>query len=216
MTASKIVFALIFLITSCGYRMTNFTDTDGKTYRIRQYKKYEDHEKYIEQNVFAKQNQPKTYSRYSGSISVITVDSVPYVQFDTVRVGFKKDARKFIDIFSSGLLSSEIIYCTLDSLCRVPSPLLVAEFSRGKVAKPHIAGWYGDIITVGSIEEPDHLKISPQKRRFKLYVNAVYGGSGYNVYFIELSNAKTNTYVDMKEFVKNASLTFITTPWNIP
>lgn len=195
--------------------MTTITDINGKKYRVREYKKYEDQEAYNEKSVFASRYQAKAYSRYDGSISLITVDSFPYVQFDSVRVGFGKDARKFIDIFSSGLLSSKIIYCTQDSLCRPPTPMLITEVATGKVIKPHIGDWYGNIINVGLIEEPEHLKVSPQKRRFKLWINATYGAYGYNVYFIELTNNKADEYVDINEFVKNASLTFIITPWSI-
>ncbi len=215
-TTFKIALGLALFATSCSYRMTTIVDTKGKKYRVREYKKYEDQEVYNEKNVFATQYQTKAYSRYSGSISLITVDSFSYVQFDSVRVGFGKDARKFLDIFSSGLLNSKIIYCTQDSLCRPPMPLVVStEVETGKVKKPHIGDWYGNIINVGLIEEPEHLKISPQRRRFKLWINAYYGTHGYNVYFIELTNDQADKYIDIKEFVNNASLTFIISAWGI-
>jgi hypothetical protein len=211
----KILFGLILLATSCSYKVTAITDTNGKKDHVRVYKKIEDQDVYNEKSVFARQYHPKTYSRYIGSISLITIDSFPYVQFDSVRVGFGKDARKFIEIFSSGLLNSKIIYCTQDSLCRTPTAIQLTEVASGKVIKPHIGDWYGDIINVGLIEEPGHLKESPQKRRFKLWISTTYGEHGYSVYFIELTNNKVDKYVDIHEFIKNASLTFIITPWSI-
>lgn len=202
-------------MNSCNYKMTTIVDTNGEKHRVRKYKKYEDQKVYNEKRIFEGPNQLDTDSRYNGSISLITTDSLQYVQYDNVRVVLGEEESKFIKIFSSGLLNSKVIYCTLDSLCRPPTPMLIKEVETGKVVKPHIGDWYGDIIHIGLIEEPEYLKISPNKRRFKLWVNAIYGAYGYNVFFIQLTNDKVDKYVDIEEFVKNASLTFINSPWTI-
>ncbi len=211
----KILIGLTLLVNSCNYKMTTIVDSSGDKHRVREYKNYDDQKVYNENRVFERPNQLDTNSRYNGSISLITTDSLQYVQYDSVRVVLGEKESKFIKIFSSGLLNSKVIYCTLDSLCRPPSPMLIKEVQTGKVVKPHIGDWYGDVIHIGLIEEPEHLKISPNKRRFKLWVNTIYGAYGYNVFFIELTNHKVDSYVDIEEFVKNASLTFIDSPWSI-
>lgn len=210
-----LLFGLIILTFSCNYRWKTIADKNGKKHWFREYKNYEDQEIYKEQQVFKKRYKPQTYKKYNGTISLITVDSFPYVQFDTVRIGFGKEARQFIDIFTIGLLNSQIIYCYQDSLCRPPIPMTIINANTGELITPHIGYWYGNIINVGYIEEPNHLKISPQKRRFKLWINTIHGANGYHIFFIELSNNKVDKYVDIKDFVKNATLTFMISPWFI-
>lgn len=194
---------------SCSYRVKSITDINGEKHHYREYKQQHDEEVYEEKNLFSGNYLTKTYTRFNGVISPMTIDSVHYVQFDIVRVCLGKEASKYIDIFSSGILNSQIIYCSRDSLCQPPKPVLKKEEITGKIVKPHIGSWYGDIINIGLIEEPKHLKKSPQIRRFKLWINATYGLYGYDVYFIELRNETVDKYIDIKEFIKNARLTYI-------
>ncbi len=191
----QILLGLTLILSSCKYNWAKITDSNGKQYRVREYKTNEDQQKYKARMVFKCRYKPATYSRYSGSISLITIDSFQYVRFDSVRVGLGRDTRQYIDIFSSGLLNSKIIYCMEDSLCRPNEGLEITDVETGNRIRPDMAiGGYKYSINVGLIEEPKYLKLSPKQRRFMLWIDTR-GGNGYDVYFVELTNDKVNSYV---------------------
>ncbi|MBK0403150.1 hypothetical protein I5M27_09150 [Adhaeribacter sp. BT258] len=209
-----IIIVLTLLSTSCSYKWAIITE-GNKRFLIRDYKDYDDKDAYFAKLVFKKKYKPKVYSRYSGEIIIVNEDNFPEVQFDTVRVGIAPNAIKFIEIFSSGILNSEILYCTLDSLCRPPSPMQMRDAKTGEIVKRYKGKTYKNYINVGLIEEPEQLKISPQRRRFKLWVDTTEGGYGYDVVLVEITNLKVDSYVDIREFVKGASLTYIVRAWGI-
>ncbi|MCH8317227.1 MAG: hypothetical protein IIA88_01820 [Bacteroidetes bacterium] len=214
-TKHKILIILILLTVSCNYKWTTITDTNGEKYRIRAYNDYDKQEQYNEKSFFKHQYGQENHSKYLGSIQSDTANGYNFIQFDTVRIYLLCNTKKYLSIFTIGLLSGQLIYCTLDSLCRPQTGTEARLVETGELLKPHIGNWYGHTITIAYFDEPEYLKISPQKRRFKFWVSWPNAGNGHNIFFIELTNNKVTKYIDIDEFVKEAQLTFIRTPWAI-
>ncbi len=207
---------LILIITSfsCSYKWTTITDTKGNNYRVREYKDFDKQKQYNEKSFFKYQYRQENYSKYHGLIQSDTANEYSYIQFDTVRIYLLRDTKNYIDVFKSGLISGQLIYCKLDSLCRPRGQMGIRNAETGELIKLHIGDWYGHTITIAYFDEPKHLKISPQKRRFKFWVST-FAGTGHDVFFLELTNNKVSKYIDINEFVKDAHVTFIKQAWII-
>lgn len=200
-----ILITSVILVSSCSYRMVTMKDTDGVEHTFREYETLEENLEYA----FNYHYKPQVYNRYTGLISSGEDRGFPHIQFDSIRVGFGPEARQYMPIFSSGILNSTIIYCNEDTSCKPCRRGIIEIDPKTRKEIPHDRSkGYSHYINIGEIQEPENLKESPQRRRFKLWINCT-GGHGYSYYIIELTNPTVDEYVDIKSFVQSARLTFL-------
>ncbi len=115
---SLIIILCCCLLSACNYRWTKAYNTEGKMQWVKEYKSHELEVKKRDQFVFEKRYNPKEYSKYSGKIFSDTTHGLTFVQFDSIRVYMYNELAIYKNIFTSGLVSPQMIYCVLDSLCR--------------------------------------------------------------------------------------------------
>lgn len=161
-----------------------------------------------EKNFFKHHYQSSEYHRFSGNIQCDSTSTTVHINFDTLKVYLLSDARKYVSMFTSGLLSAKNIYCCLEKDCRIPIPPIRVNMETGeKVTTPRYLG-------ISFFTELKYAKSRGKHRRFKLWVNSP-GMHGHDIVFIELVNRNAHRGMSFEEFVQGASLTFIKHAWSI-
>lgn len=213
----NIILAILLfntILISCAYRWEKNTTQDGETILVKTYKDRERHQRYVENNLFYLKPEQQNLKKYEGVIRVDTTQVYTFFEFDTLRIYLKtSEASKYESLFSTGKLHNKIFYCARNPSCKPNSSSLIYNYYTGEKFKPQFANWSGESIRIATIEESEHLKVSPQKRRFKIRANST-GYVGYEVYFMELTNENVTTYVPVDKFIENARLSFFMSPWS--
>jgi len=109
-------------------------------------------------------------------------------------------------IFTTGLISGQLIYFALDSSCKPRRKMKMTNAETGELIIYKKWGWSGNLIEITSIEEIKYIKNKPTQRKFKFLVHEY---NGYDVFLMELTNEKANKDTDMEIFIKDASVSFL-------
>jgi len=192
---------------SCSYHWTTYTTSIGKKIKVKEYKTPEKEDMYKARSFFKYRYHETFYSQYAGKIvHSQTPDSASYIQFDTARIYLSKTAINYLPLFIEGVLYTQQFYCALDTSCKRTPDYLATTMSGERIINPI----ENAALNIISFEEPQYLKKSANRRRFKVEISA---GSGFEVVFIELANDQVSKYVSIEEFSKAARLTFIGLAW---
>lgn len=209
------VALLLVTLQSCSYRMRRVETTDGQKVWVKDYKDYKVAEEKRDQNVFEELYTEQSYPKYSGKIDFDTINNSTFIQFDSVRVYLFNGTSKYRYIFTTGLLSGQMIYCERDSSCIPQAPLVYINSKNGDTLAEEIWGWTGHTITVDYFEELSHVKSKPTQRRFKFWVYPYkrrFNG-GNDIFFLELTNENANESTEINAFIKGAQVTYLKKAW---
>jgi len=178
--------------------------------------KYEQDEIKMENAFFKNQYHPKTYKKYSGNIFTDTTHGSTFVQFDSIRVYLFEGTDSLKSIFTSGLLSGQMLYCTLDSSCEA-TPEIGMYDSLGKLFIEDLWGWTGHTIEIDYFGLLTNVKSKPTERRFKFWVYPykIRMNGGNDILFLELTNENADDKTDIETFIKGAKVTFLKRGWSM-
>jgi hypothetical protein len=196
---------------SCNYLLKTAKTEDGKTILVRYYPDLDKRQDHQIKCVFKYQYKENSYQKYSGNIKSDTIDGMTYIQFDSLRIYLSGGAIRYKNIFSSGLLSSQMIYCENDSLCRVPKmdDSFFISIETGKQIPRNFHGWTGPEIFISNFKEITNVSSSPRKKQFRFNISHM---NGFSVYVLELTNNnKPSTFDD---FINGARVTFLKYGWS--
>jgi hypothetical protein len=219
MTKARQLFFLLTLslvFQSCNYRWVRVETTDGKKVRIKEYKDYKVAEMKRDLYFFKYDYHEQTYPKYSGIITSDTIRGSAFIQFDSIRVYLNYGTSKYKSIFSSGLVSGQMIYCAMDSSCKpVNAALVMVRSSTGDTIVENLWGWTGHTIQIDHFEELKYVNSKSTQRRFKFWVypGKVRFNGGNDIFFLELTNDKADETTDIDDFIKGARVTFIKKAW---
>lgn len=196
---------------SCSYQLKRIEDIEGNKYWTKYYKNYEKQEQHYDKAIFKYEYQKESYSKYQGPISSDTTHGSTYVQFDSVRIYLFKQTDFYKRIFTSGLVSGQMLYCKMDNTCQPPKGLEIRNAKTGNIVIENLWGWTGHTIVIGHFEELQKPKSSVQTRRFKFWVYPYkHRFNGGNIIFIlELTNPNATKETDLNHFIENAEVTFL-------
>lgn len=178
--------------------------------------KYEQNELKRENSFFKHRYQPKTYKKYPGNISFDTTHGSTFIQFDTIRVYLFYNTDTLKSIFTTGLLSAQMIYCAIDSSC-MATPEIEAFDSIGKPVIFDLWGWTGHTITIDFFKLLTNVDSKPTQRRFKFWVYPykIRMNGGNDILFLELTNENADEKTDIETFIKGAKVTFLKRGWSM-
>ena len=195
---------------SCSYRWTRAETDDGKKIWIKQYKDDKVAEMKSEQDVFKYSYCKQNYPKYAGNILSDTIHGSTFIQFDSIRVYLFSNAYIYKTIFTTGLLSGQMLYCAMDSLCRPFEDNSLTNAVNFKLIKPDLWGWTGHTIKIDRFELLNDVKSNRTQRRFKFRVFQKDSINGhYNIFFLELTNENADNNTDINTFIKGARVTFL-------
>jgi len=123
---------------------------------------------------------PQTHNKFSGKITIVNKKEQEIVFLDSLKVTFHKDSKDFNEIFTSGLITVEM--------------LLISE---------------NNSVGINRIEElTSILKTKKTQRQFKIefYLD---NWANLHYIFIELTNDNSNRKTDWESFLKDAKVTFV-------
>lgn len=213
-TLHKLTIAIltILIFQSCSFRWTRLEATNGKKFWVRQYKDNQKQEEFEDRYVFKNWKKEATYQKYTGSITSDTIHGSTFIQFDSVRVYLFSGANKYKSVFTSGLISGQMLYCKMDSTCKPTQGLKMTNVETGEPIIENLWGWTGHTITIDYFEELKNIKSEPTQRKFKFWVYPykIRFNGGNAIFLLELTNEKATRETDIEEFIKGASVTFIT------
>jgi hypothetical protein len=200
------------LFTSCS-KWTKVNTVDGKTKWIRK-EKLANSDSSRFQSIFSYEYKEQSFSRFGGNIFSDTTHGVTFFQFDSARIYLLDQSGVYNSIFSSGLISSQTIYCSLDTLCRPTSEgIHINSLTRDTII-PDLWGWTGNTIVIHDIQYLSYVKRDPSRRSFKLsFIPYKTITGGILIYLFELTNPSANTSTDLQTFIKGAKLTFLKYCW---
>ncbi len=209
-----ICILIITLFSSCSYYWEAATDVNGKKFVYKEYKNFRVAEKMRRRQIFKIRDSLITFSKYNGKLSSDTVHSSTYIQFDSDRVYLFGDANAYKELFTSGLISSQIIYCLLDSNCR-PVPDWQITDTVGRPIVQDLWGWTGHTITIDYIKLLSNVQSKGSQRRFEIWVYPFkWRMNGCNnVFFLELTNETARKSTPLSEFIKGAHITLLRQGW---
>ncbi len=211
-TNSIIIFFLLLLsIQSCSYHWSKYELTNGEKLWVRSYKDYQKQEHYEDKLIFKNRKSDQAYQKYSGIITSDTTHGSTFIQFDSVRVYLFGDAYKFKSVFTSGLISGQMLFCKMNSSCKPIKEIKITDAVTGEPIIENLWGWTGYTITIDYFEELKNIKSKPTQRKFKFWVYPykIRFNGGNSIYLLELTNDKANKKTDMEEFIKGASVTLL-------
>lgn len=196
-----IVSSIIFFVSSCNIFHKKDLESSMKN-----------------SNVFKYHYTQFYFAKYSGHIFTDTAKDDIYIQNDSIRVYLTGNTKKYKSIFTSGLISGQMIYCALDSNCKpVEQHIFIHDRVTGKISYEDSYGWIGHTIKIDSIQLLKNVHSKPNQRRFKLWVDPYKFKYSYfyNIIFIELTNKNANSSTEFEKFVDGASTTFIKNTWQV-
>lgn len=208
---------LTMLLSSCSYTWKIFTTTKGKRVVVKVYKNYELQHKMDLFYLFKSQGNRPLKPRYTGKITLDTARGTTYIIYDTCRISLRGKDTTYKEIFTTGLISPQNIYCQLDSACKSPPPYRIKEDKDGKPVVEYYDGWAGPSIHIGNIKLITDIKYKGTQRRFELWVNPdpEVNHGGYDVFLLELINEHANEKTEMHEFIKGAQTNIFKRGWGI-
>jgi len=185
---------------------------NGEKFSIRNSKDSKKQVEFEDEYIFKNWPREQNYNKYSGVITSDTTHGATYIQFDSVRVYLFEETNRFQNIFSTGLLSGQMIYCKLDSLCTPTKEPVITNAETGEPIIEDLWGWTGHTLRIDYFEEIDYLKSKPTQRKFKFWVYPFkIRTSGFNyIFLLELTNKNANQQTDLETFIKGSSVTFLT------
>lgn len=199
-------------LQSCGYTWTRVEATDGKKLWVRKYKDIRKREQLEDRYIFKNWKRDQVYQKYSGSITSDTTHGSTFIQFDSVRVYLLQGTDRFKSIFTSGLISGQLLYCKLNSSCKPTEGLKLLNAETGEPLIENLWGWTGHTITIDYFEEMKNIKSKPTQRRFKFWVYPYkirFNGAN-GIFLLELTNNNANKQTDLETFIKGSSVTLLT------
>lgn len=202
----------ILTFQSCSYHWKRIEATNGNKFWVREYKDYEKQEEFEDRYIFNNWKIDQTYQKYSGNITSDTTHGSTFIQYDSVRVYLFRGTDKFKSIFTSGLISGQLLYCKMDSSCKPIEGLKITNADTGEPIIENLWGWTGHTITIDFFEEIKNIKSKPTQRKFKFWVYPYkirFNGAN-DIFLLELTNNNANEQTDIETFIKGASVTLLT------
>jgi hypothetical protein len=209
MKPTYLVVILTSLLTfqACSYVLKTVELEDGRKIPARYYPDYEKEQDYKTKCVFKYEYKKMTYPKYSGNIQSDTISGLTFIQFDSIRVYLGGDAVHFKQVFTSGLLYYQIIYCNLPDPCPFRKDSWVDIEGKPLIRTFH--GWTGPKIFIDDFEELTNANSTTHRRRFRFKISDPNGGA--SVHFLELTNR--NKTLNFDDFVAGAETTFLKAGW---
>ncbi|MEI7595490.1 MAG: hypothetical protein WCK02_07050 [Bacteroidota bacterium] len=152
---------------------------------------------YLSENSLIKKSsqiEKQEYSKYTGIITVDTIESMTFIQFDNSRVYLYIPKTKYKNIFATGLVSSQMIYCKISSNCE--------QFKSEEDGDTTIWGWDGPFIFIPMFDE---LAGTSTKRIYKFMVPRYSGGY---FFILELTNLKATKKTSYEDFIYGAKVSY--------
>ncbi len=198
-----LISLIILIIQSCAY---NAEKLEAKMWKRMDRK---DNQQY--KYAFKHWNKGRTYQQYSGQIISDTSSDVTIIQFDSIRVILYSKDVKFKSIFTSGLVSGQMIYCARNSDCTPPKVFKMIDKKTGEQIYPRLSDWKGHTINAGDFEELKTIKSKPTQRKFKflVYPSTIILNGISDIFLLELTNTNANNKTDLETFIKDARVTFL-------
>jgi len=196
---------------SCGYTWIRLESTTGQKFWVRHYNDQQKQEQFEDHYVFKKWKKDQVYQRYTGNITSDTTHGSVFIQFDSVRVYLHGRAGTFSSIFTSGLISGQMLYCKMDSSCKPTEGLKGINIKTGEPMLEQLWGWAGHTITIDYFEEMKNIKSKPTQRKFKFWVYPykIRFNGGNDIFLLELTNENATRDTDLESFIRGASVTFL-------
>ncbi len=175
----KLTYILIFILGFCQQSCKVTWDNDGNRIRLKEDSNCGEHERYEIKILFRTQYKKQFFQKYSGNITIKERTDLTSVQFDSLTVNVRKDASKYNPLFTSGLLSAQMLNVSIK-----------------------------DTNTICCFEELKYLKYPSTKKRFKFLVfeRNMFNPC---VYLLELTNENANEKTDLVTFINGSKLTFL-------
>lgn len=218
LTSTLFCAVLLAAVFSCSYRLIRVETPDGKHFWSKQYKDVELGERKEDQSVFKDWYNVQSHDRYSGNITSDTINGTTFVQFDSARIYLFDETSRYKNLFTSGLISSQLLYCTFNEDCKPVEPMyVITNTETGDTLVEDLWGWTGHTIRIEYFEELQHVHSKPTQRRFKFWVYPYkmrFNGSN-SIFYIELTNENANRDTDLDTFIQGAKVTFIESPWSM-
>lgn len=198
-------------IQSCNYTWTRLEATNGKNFWVKKYKNNQKQEQIEDRYIFKNWKRDTIYQKYSGKIISDTTHGATFIQFDSIRIYLFHGAENFKSVFTSGLISGQLIFCKLDRSCEQTQGLNLIDSKTGESIPENLWGWTGHTITIDYFEELKNIKSKQTERKFKFWVypyKTRFNGSN-DIFLLELMNENANENTDLETFIKGASVTFL-------
>jgi hypothetical protein len=197
-----LIFIGVIILTcqACSYHWKKCTDIYGNSFWVRKYKTYQMQKEYEYQYIFNNWVRNKSYQKYDGEITT----DLNFIRFDTTRFLLFDTTIKYKNIFNSGLILPQMLYCELDTFCRPPvEDLTILNIKSG-------GGWRGHTITIDYFEELTNLRTKPTQRKFVFWANpyTIRLNCANPIFLLELTNNNANKKTDLDTFIKGSSVTF--------
>ena len=176
----SVLLAVFFC--SCSYTWRTGVSMQGKRFFYKDYKNYDVEQKMLRRQLFAHWSEVSKYSKFNGVISSDTTHGSIFIQFDSNRIYLFAKAVNYADLFTTGLLSPQMIYCALDSNCIPHDAEWAVTDLNGKPISHSLYGWTGNAISIGHIELLTNVKSKSTQRRFEIWVRQY---SVYDAFFLE-------------------------------
>ncbi|PQJ10820.1 hypothetical protein CJD36_012685 [Flavipsychrobacter stenotrophus] len=164
-------------------------------------------------SIFSIKNTRVEYPKYTGDIISDTIGQTTFIQFDSSRIYLYPGAENFKNIFVSGLVSPKMIYCILDSSCRVPSGVRAFSVETGLPVNTRRYGWSGYSFSISSFDLLTNVKSNGNQRRFRFPVHFDGFGNAICIFFLELTNEHANLTTDLNTFIQKSKVTLIKQGW---
>lgn len=168
-------------------------------------------EQFKDRYIFKNRKRDTTYQKYTGQIVADTTHGSTFIQFDSVRVYLFSKTDKYKSIFTSGLISGQMLYCEMDSSCKPIEGLRFTDAETGEPIIEDLWGWTGHTITIDYFEELKNIKSKPTERKFKFWVYPYkirFNGAN-DIFLLELKNENANKETDLETFIKGATVTLL-------
>ncbi len=211
----KLIFFIFFLILSsqsCSFKWTRIINSKGEKYWTRQYKDNEKNEQLEDRTLFKQSKKNTIYQIYTGNIHTDTTHFTTFIQFDSVRVYLFNGTDLYKKVFTSGLISGQMIYCKLNSSCQPTPSIHILDALTKEPIVENLWGWTGHTITIDYFQEIKYIKSKPTKRKFKFWVYTYkkrFNG-GNAIFLLELTNKMADKHTNLEEFIEGAEVTFLT------
>jgi hypothetical protein len=194
---------------SCSYTLVREKADNGKWYWLRYYKNTEKREKWYAKKAF-RYAKDSTYERYKGKITSDTdCEHDVYIRFDSVQVILDSNSLIYKDLFLSGTLFPQAIYC-VTSNCDATS-LTKIDLQTHKVIPEQWCGWVGHTMFVEEIKEANYFKKDFKKKRFEL--RFILPSINPDIIFFEITDSSANKHTPLDKFIKEGKLTVLVNGW---
>lgn len=189
------------LFFSCDYKIQTVVDSKGVAHRVKEYNSPETQRK-KELQAFLSTATRKNYDKYQVAITTDTTHGLTFFQYDTTRIYLPQKYSAYNCLFTSGLVSAQMIYCAVNRCIPTIFELEARSLADNKLRMPEMYGWYKPYILLW-VEELDRF----EKRTRRYYLLHVYNSGGYNVILMELVNESADRKMTNVSFAQGANVT---------